>query len=186
MKKIDFLKESLKSFGVTGTLIPSTEYVSKKMTEKVDFRKDINIVELGAGTGVITKKILSEMNSKSKLFTFEVNEKFLPDLKLIKDKRLKIVNKSAEGIEGFLENEGMNKVNYIISSVPLFTLPKETTSKILDCTLKCISDEGLFIQLQYSLFLLPKIKKYYKSIKIGFTPLNCPPAFVFNCRKKIK
>jgi len=85
MKKIDFLKESLKSFGVTGTLVPSTEYVSKKMTEKVDFRKDINIVELGAGTGVITKKILSKMNSNSKLFIFEVNEKFLPDLKLIKD-----------------------------------------------------------------------------------------------------
>ena len=88
----------MKSFGVTGTLVPSTRYVSEKMTERVDFSRDLNIVELGAGTGVITKNILSKMSENSRLFTFEVNKNFVHDLKSIKDSRLKIVIKSAEGI----------------------------------------------------------------------------------------
>jgi len=183
VKKIDFLKESMKSFGVTGTLVPSTRYVSEKMTERVDFSRDLNIVELGAGTGVITKKILSKMSANSRLFTFEVNNNFFHDLKSIKDSRLKIVIKSAEGIESFLKEEGLDKADYIISSVPLFTLPKDTTNNILTCASRSLSDEGLFIQLQYSLFLFLKIKRHFKSIKIGFTPLNYPPAFVLNCRK---
>ena len=43
---------------------------------KVVGEKEIDLVELGAGDGVITEHILKHMKKDAKLLSFEVNEKF--------------------------------------------------------------------------------------------------------------
>ena len=58
MKKIHFIKESLKSLQEVGTVLPSSKSVVNKMVEPINFNEDIIIIELGSGTGVITKEII--------------------------------------------------------------------------------------------------------------------------------
>ena len=67
------------------------------------------------------------MNSESNLICFETNKKFYNELKKIDDKKMTLLNDSAEMMESYLNENEIIKVDYIVSSVPLVTLPKKVT-----------------------------------------------------------
>ena len=181
MKLNKFIKYSLKSPKEVGTLFPTSKFVSKQMVKNIDFEKSKILVEIGSGTGAITKTILKNMSSDSKLFCFEVNKDFFNTLNQLKDDRLITINDSAEDLNKYLKKYNAMKVDYIISSIPLTTLNKRTVEAILDNIVQIINSYGVFIQLQYSLFSIKKIKKYFSNVSITFTPLNYFPSFIYTC-----
>ena len=61
MKNIQFIKESLKSLKEVGTIFPSSKFVVEKMVAPINFEKKLIILELGSGSGVITKKLLEKI-----------------------------------------------------------------------------------------------------------------------------
>ena len=181
MKKIQFIKESLKSLQEVGTVLPSSKSVVDKMVDPIKFDKDIIIVELGSGTGVITKEILSRMSKKSKLICFETNSSFYKDLKEKFKDNIYLINDSAENMEQHIEQLNIKKIDYIVSSVPLLTLPKQTTNKILLVSSKILDTNRKFIQLQYSKLLDKRLEKYFNKIDVNFTPKNYLPSFIYTC-----
>ena len=60
MKKV-FLSEFIKEFKTVGAITPSSKFLMKKMLSKIDFSKNVFLIELGPGTGVFTTEILSRM-----------------------------------------------------------------------------------------------------------------------------
>ncbi|MFH0929815.1 MAG: hypothetical protein V1814_01015 [Candidatus Moraniibacteriota bacterium] len=54
--KNTFLKAFIKNPLRTGSIIQSSPILADKMLEKIDFRNAKCIVELGSGSGIITKK----------------------------------------------------------------------------------------------------------------------------------
>jgi phospholipid N-methyltransferase len=184
MKKIQFIKESLKSLKEVGTILPSSKSVVKKMIAPINFNNNLTILELGSGTGVITFQLLEKMNTNSKLICFETNKKFYQELKKIKDEKMTLLNESAEIMKSYLEENKIDKVDYIVSSVPLVTLPKEVTNNILTDSADILKNHGKLIQLQYSKLLDKRLKKYYNKISIDFTAANYLPAFIYTCSNK--
>ena len=55
---IAFFKAELKNISQTGSIVESSVYLSEKIIRTMDFKKKLQIVELGAGTGNITKRLL--------------------------------------------------------------------------------------------------------------------------------
>ena len=121
------------------------------------------------------------MNSNSKLICFEINKEFNQELKQIMNENMILINDSAEKINFYLNELKIERVDYIISSVPLLTLPEKTTDKILEICSKIIGERGKFIQLQYSKLLDKKIKKYFNQINIKFTLKYYLPGFIYIC-----
>ena len=150
MKNIQFIKESLKSIKEVGTVFPSSKFVVSKMIEPINFEKDISILEFGSGTGVITKEILKNMTVRSKLICFETNESFQKELKQKFDEKITLINDSAENMKLHLNKLKITKVDYIISSIPLVTLPKKITNNILLTSSEILGKDKKFVQLQYS------------------------------------
>ena len=181
MKIIQFIKESLKNLKEVGTIFPSSKSVVKKMIEPINFKKKLIILELGPGSGVITKKLLEKISSDSQLICFETNKKFYQELKQINDEKMILINKSAEKMKSYLKESKIEKVDYIVSSVPLVTLPKEITHKILSLSVEILGKNGKLIQLQYSKLLDNRLKSYYNKIDIQFTARNYLPAFIYTC-----
>jgi len=184
MKKINFIKESLKSLREVGTILPSSKGIINKMVKPIDFKNNITIIELGSGTGVITKNILNKMNSESNLICFETNKKFYDELKKIDDKKMTLLNDSAEMMESYINENEIIKVDYIVSSVPLVTLPKKVTNNILEQSEKLLNNHGCLIQLQYSKLLKRRLKKYFNTIDTKFTAAYYLPAFIYTCSNK--
>ncbi|MEL6987504.1 MAG: rRNA adenine N-6-methyltransferase family protein [Bacteroidota bacterium] len=172
--RIDFFRESIKNLKTTGTVTRSSDYLCKKMIKHVDFDNAETIIEIGAGDGVITRHILNQMKSETSLIVFEVNPKFCEKLRGIDDKRLTIIEDSAENIEQYVDH----KVDYMISAIPFVMLPKKMTISILNVCKRVLANRGKFIQLHYSLILKSIYKRVFGNVKVNFVPINIPPAFV--------
>ena len=181
MKNIQFFKESLKNLKEVGTIFPSSKSVVKKMVAPINFGEKLTILELGSGDGVITKQLLEKMSSDSQLICFETNKKFYQELKKINDKKMILINESAEKMKSYLDEFEIKKIDYIVSSVPLVSLPKETTNKILSVSVEILRMSGKLIQLQYTKLLDKRLKSYYSQIDIQFTPKYYLPAFIYTC-----
>ena len=182
MSKSNFISEFVKSENQIGAIAPSSKYLAKKMLAKIDFSIDLNIVELGPGTGVFTSKLLERMSPNSKLLSLELNPYFASKIrKTVRDSRFQIRCDSAENINTVLRQTQFPEVDYIISSLPLAVLPTRLKLRIINECKLALGSKGGFIQFQYSLNAKDLLYKKFNSVNITFTPLNLPPAFVYHC-----
>lgn len=182
-KKVNFLSEFFKRENKVGSVAPSSRFLVKKMIDPIDFDRARVIVEFGPGTGVITLELLKRMRPDAVLYIFEINREFVDALSTIRDSRLRLVVDSAEKIEKYLSGDGIDKVDYVVSSLPLAIIPRDIEYNILRSAARALRKGGTFIQFQYSLASRKKLKEIFHSIRTNFTPINIPPAFVFTCVK---
>lgn len=182
MSKKQFFEESLRDFKTAGSLIPSQKFLIKKMTKQIKQNQKSLIIEFGSGEGCVTKKILEKMSKDSHLLSFEINKKLAKTTKneLKKEKRVEIIEDDVNNVNKYLKDR---KADIIISSLPLGTMQKEDVLKIISVGKKVLKKEGLFIQYQYLCLDIFKFLKNFNQTKIGWQPLNFPPAFVYECKK---
>ena len=178
-----FLKAFLRNPRRTGSIIQSSPILADKMLEKIDFKNAKCIVELGSGSGTITKKILKKMRQDCVLLCFEIEKNLANKLKNIKDPRLVVICDSAEKIDIYLKNNGFQKADCIVSGLPLASLPPKTSRSILKTIYTYLPSGGQYIQFQYSLISRRQIKYLFSSVAISFVFFNFPPAFVYVCVK---
>jgi len=143
-----FLKAALNNIKQTGSVIESSQHLSRRMTRVIDFDKQLHVVELGAGTGSITSHILKQMNECSKLTSFEINKTLFNCLEKLQDKRLEKINKNALFMPEYISD---HSVDYIVSGIPLANIPVEEKQQIFKCCKRILKPGGCYIQFQYSL-----------------------------------
>lgn len=178
-----FFKSFLDNPRQTGSIVQSSPFLVAQMIKPVDFGKAKVIVEFGAGTGVVTKKLLKSMSQDAILLCFELNKDLCKELKKIKDPRLKVISDGAEKLERYLKRYKAKEVDYIISGLPLVVLPEEIKEGVLNQITKFLKKGGQYVQFQYSLTTRKKFKELFSEMEIRFTLLNIPPAFVYVCTK---
>jgi phosphatidylethanolamine/phosphatidyl-N-methylethanolamine N-methyltransferase len=179
-----FIREFIRHSRKIGAIAPSSKFMAIKMLHSIDLKTADVVVELGAGTGIITHKILEKLNKHAVLSVFETNNYFFESLKnKITDNRVILIHDSAEKIMEYLITFGFSKVDYIISSLPLSSIPEVVKTKIVRNIHEALTAKGTYVQLQYSLFMLSHLKVKFREISISFESLNLPPAFVLSCTK---
>lgn len=183
MDRFEFLSVSMKSFKTTGTVAPSSRFLCNGMTRSLPVNKDIVIVELGAGNGVLTKRILQKITPNSKLISFEIEPKFCKLLHNIADSRLSIIEKSADQLSLVLQKMGISEVDAVISSLPFVILPEQLTKEVLKQSQRVLKKDGTFTQMHYSSHKKKNYLPYFGNCHRRFVPLNVPPAWVYSCKK---
>jgi len=171
MKFIKFVREFLKNPKQVGAVAASSPFLARKMAQHIG--QATNIVEFGPGTGSVTTEILRHMPKNSRLTCLEINPNFCERLKKIKDSRLKIVNDDVQNCHRYVEQP-----DCILSGLPLANFNDLEKEKIFALT----SKSQTYIQFQYNPFLRPKLKQYFRDVKMKFVLLNIPPAFVYISR----
>ncbi len=182
MAKKSYLSQFFKDSREVGALAPSSKSLGRKICSKIDFEKANLIIELGPGNGVFTKLLLERMKSDAKLLAFETNGPFCDIVReKIKDDRLILIEDSAEHITKYMKEHGLEKGQYVVSSLPYTVFPKELKNKILDESVTALGREGTYLQFQYSLNALKLLKTKFDKVSYNFSLLNFPPAFVYTC-----
>ena len=183
-QKKNFIGEFLRNKKMVGSMTPSSRFLAKKMLSDIDFTTAKVIIELGPGTGVFTDRLLELMHPDATLLIFELNEIFYSNLKhRITDKRVHLIHDSAEKLSDYLNELHFTKADVILSSLPLANFPTTLRESILDISQRVLSDKGKFVQFQYSLQSKNVIRSKFSKVKIDFTPLNFPPAFIYTCQR---
>ncbi len=173
----------IKSFKTSGTITPSSKVLIKALLAPIDFEAARCIIELGPGTGCVTRSILERMHADCVLICFEVNSDFIEQLEALHDPRLRVVNACASSIRTVLDELQIEQVDHIVSSLPLALIDNKVVANILQSASSNLREGGRFLQYQYSLSNYAELKPMFKNVKLDFTFRNMPPAFVYECTK---
>jgi phospholipid N-methyltransferase len=183
MRKLGFLRESIKNIRLTGSIAPSSHFLCRKIISKINADEAHVVVELGPGDGVITKHILNHLHKDARLLVFEINEVFVEKIKTtIKDPRITVIHDTAENMGLHLEHLGLKSVDYVVSGIPFVLLPLTLSENITQNCKRLLRPGGRFIQFHYSKRMVNFYKKIFGNVKVNFIPLNIPPAIVVTCR----
>lgn len=182
MGALQFMLEGLRDIRTVGTISRSSRWVCESMLSHVNFDTARCIVEFGAGDGPITEQIISQLKGNTQLLSFEVNPRLCEELRAnFKDPRVHIINDSAELIGKYLKEHGFEKADYVVSALPFVSLPEDLGDRIMAAAKANLSDEGKFIQLNYSLLPRKRYESYFGKSTVDFVLRNLPPAFIFAC-----
>ena len=180
-----FIKEFWKDKKMIGSIMPSSKFLAAKMLNHIPLENTKLIIELGPGTGIFTEKIIEKIGTSTQLIVLELNPDFCKELKAkIYLPNVHIKEASADKIGEIMKEFGFEKADIIISSLPLANFSEELRNSILEIVHESLNEKGSFIQFQYSLNAFKNLKKLFTVVKLNFTALNFPPAFVYTCSKR--
>ena len=111
--------------------MPSSRFLIDRLLRPIDFRTATSIVELGVGTGCVTRTLLERMGPGCRLTCVEVDEDFVEACAAIDDDRLTVHHACATDLQTVLRDGGVAEVDYIVSSVPLSILDDSVADGIL-------------------------------------------------------
>lgn len=177
-----FLSKFLQRGRKFGSMWPSTTTVATEMCKYVDRNIPQTIVELGAGTGAITKVALNKMHPESSLICIEADPILGSFLQPYEDKA-RILICDAQHIAEELNKIGVKKIDLLISGLPLPSLPFTVTEAILRSFQEfAASDTTPFTQLT----LIPWIyfnlyKRLFSTVEFNFILKSIPPGGVYHC-----
>jgi phosphatidylethanolamine/phosphatidyl-N-methylethanolamine N-methyltransferase len=169
-----------------GAALPSSRILARAMAAEVDTSRDGAIVELGAGTGVVTHALLEAGIPRSRLLVVE-REKKLHALLHSTFHDVRILCADALELENVIKQAGVQKVNAIVSSLPFISMPAAVRKGIQEQMAKAIGDDGIIIQFTYgpkspiSASTLKRCGLEGKRTKLVL--LNVPPAHVWVYKK---
>ena len=166
-----------------GSIIPSSRFLIRQLLQPVDWATARVIVEYGPGVGSITAEILQRMRPDALLIAIETNSDFVKYLRsTFPDRRLRVMEGSAESVDEILRQQGHEHVDYIISGIPFSTIPADLRERILLKTFGALAPGGSFLVYQFSTRVLPDLQRIFHYVKRSFEPLNVLPAHLFFCQ----
>ena len=176
-KQIDFLIQGVKNIKEVGALTRSGPILCKKMISPVPSNKDVVVVELGAGDGVITRHLLKKITPNSRVISVELNEKLFVELSKIKDPRFTAVYDTIDNLDKILEKLEIDKFDHMVCAIPFMIMDNTTVINFLNKYKQYIKKGGTFTQVHYA-YKRKFYEKIFGNAKVHFVPANVPPAIV--------
>jgi phospholipid N-methyltransferase len=186
MRLFDFLKALATNPRAMGAILPSSKYLAQEMAACIVPNEEGVIVELGAGTGVMTEAMLELNIAPDKIIAIECAPSLAEQLQ-IDFPLVKILKGDAAQLTDLLKDES-RPVTTILSSLPLRSLTKEERHAILSEISSVLIPNGQYIQFTYD---IRSHKGYYPAhyhlTKSQVVWKNIPPAKieVFSVRDEI-
>ena len=176
----------VKKFFAHGTAIasfaPSSRFLSRKMLRGIDWMKARVVVELGAGTGPITKELIRAAGPNTKLIIVELDPDFC---RVLREKfpGLDIVEGNACNLDKILAERGIKYADHVISGLPLPSFSPGLRGSILSMSARVLGPEGEFRQITSMPWVYFKLyKSYFRDVSFKLVPLNLPPGGVYFCK----
>ena len=185
--KLFFLKQYLRNPFSTGGVAPSGRQLAQLMVTKIDPQPTDVIVELGPGTGVFTRELLSRGVDPANLILVEFNKEFVKFL-MGEFPALLIVQGAAQDLPQFLKALGHGPVKKIISGIPLRSMKPADCRQIAKSVAAALEPDGMFVQFSYfKTSPLPKLVATEAGLEghcVGAAINNVPPAYVWRYIKQ--
>jgi len=165
-----------------GSIIPSSRFLVNQVLDPIDWDAAQVIVEYGPGVGTFTAEILRRMRSDATLLVIETNRDFVRFLRQsLPDERLHVVQDSAAQVQAILQRLGLAQPRYIISGIPLGSMPEPVRTDIVGKTRAALAPGGTFLVYQFTARVLPVLQSTFGNVRRSFERRNLPPAQLFAC-----
>lgn len=168
-----------------GAIAPSSPELASKMLEGIEPDENNVVIELGVGTGAITKFLQHKLANDKSYLGIELDKNLVKSLSR-NYPDLKIVCGNACETFSIHQKSDLGKVGFIICCLPFVSLPNEVGEKILSEIDKFMQKGCTFRTFQYAhgYYMPSAIKlrefmrnRYGKSKRSPLIVKNVPPAY---------
>ncbi|MCO4317245.1 class I SAM-dependent methyltransferase [Phyllobacterium sp. 21LDTY02-6] len=182
-EEIRFFKGWMHGPKAVGSILPTSSVTARRMASVVNPQSGLPVLELGPGTGVITKAILQRGVAPSDLYCVEYSSEFAEHLR--EDfPGVNIVEGDAFDLDTTLGEQRGQKFDSVVSAVPLLNFPVNDRVKIIEDLLRRIPHGRPVVQITYGpMSPVPAGRGNYKIEHLDFIIRNVPPARLWVYRR---
>ena len=169
-----------------GALFPSSTALSSLIVSHITPDTSGMILELGAGTGHVTRAILKKGILEERLVLLEKSAELSNFLRKSFPKA-EVICGDATDIDTLSRTLGITEYDQIISGIPLNLIPFNMREAIFDKSFRLLAAKGSFVQFTY----IPRCPipnriiaaHLAKKIYCGVSLRNIPPGFVWRVQR---
>jgi phosphatidylethanolamine/phosphatidyl-N-methylethanolamine N-methyltransferase len=145
-----FFLHWLRRPGQVGAVVPSGPALAAALADEIDTAAPGAVVELGPGTGRVTRALLKAGVEPGQLVAIERDASFCEMLRE-RFPAVRIVSGEARKLELLLRQVGAGPVKAVVSSLPLLNMTSEYRRAVLSQIAAVLPDEGLLVQYTYGM-----------------------------------
>lgn len=178
----DYFKKITRDSRVAA-IAASSKYVIARVLREIGPEVS-SIVEYGPGDGVLTRQLVARLPERGSVVGVERNPEFAAELReKIRDPRFVLHEGDAVAFAREHAAEAPHSIDVACSSIPLSLLSYADRDELISRTHTMLKKDGVFIVFhQYSLLVLPLLRKYFRTVDWYFEPRNVFPCFVMVAR----
>ena len=164
-----------------GSVVPSSAALSRRIVAATRCGPNEVVVELGAGTGVISRALLRSGLPPERLFVVEIVPDMAAHLRRVLP-GVTVIEGDARALPALLPPALHGRVGTVICGIPLVLLPIPQQRRFIDAIAAVAPGRG-FLHFSYCITSpLPWRRHALSAKREAWTPLNFPPASVWRYR----
>jgi ornithine lipid N-methyltransferase len=167
------------------SLAPSSPWLSRTTVRNVDWDRARVVVELGAGTGPITRVIAEKARSECRVIVLERDPDFA---RLLRERfsdrpNFDVVEGDCRDLGQILADRGIAQADYVISGLPVPSFPKDLQRDLFRVVKQVLAPGGTYNQITEMPWVYWRFyRRFFDDVRFRFQPLNFPPAGAYFCR----
>ncbi|MFB2553113.1 phospholipid N-methyltransferase PmtA [Ensifer soli] len=183
-EEIRFFKGWMSNTKAVGSIIPTSAVTARRMASVVNPQSGLPVLELGPGTGVITKAILERGLPPERLVSIEYSHDFYEHL-LTRFPGVDLIQGDAFSLDETLGHRRDFTFDCVISGIPLLNFPMKRRVALIENLLSRIPPGRPVMQITYgALSPIVAMPARYQISRFDFVVRNIPPAHLWVYRKQ--
>jgi phosphatidylethanolamine/phosphatidyl-N-methylethanolamine N-methyltransferase len=161
-----------------GSIVPSSPALCRRLVRHTHYAADEAVLELGAGTGVVSQALLKSGLAPERLFVVEIVRDMANHLR---DQLpgANVIEGDARRLPALIPQEWQGKIGTVVVGIPLVLLPIEEQRRFIDAIQAVAPGRGFILYSYCVTSPLPYEKLGLIPKREAWTPLNFPPASVW-------
>ncbi len=178
-EEIRFIRGMMEKPKTVGAIMPTSVHTARKMASVIDAASALPVLELGPGTGVITRAILERGVPAEKIFSVEYSEDFLNHLREAYP-GVHFIHGDAFDLDATLTPFHDQRFDAAISGLPLLNFPMHRRVSLLESLLDRLPHGRPVVQFSYGP-VSPIVAQpdRYRIRHFDFIVRNIPPAQIW-------
>jgi len=149
-----FFREFQRTFRTTGAILPSSRFLAWALTKHLaQPRRPCRLLEVGPGTGAVTRAIARHLGSEDLLDAVEINSRFVKLLedRIERDRGFNLCRDQINVIHAALEDLiGEAVYDYIVSGLPLNNFSSDQVREIFSAYARLLKPGGTLTYYEYA------------------------------------
>ena len=147
-KEFRFLKGLIKKPRQVGAIAPTSDVAARHIASLIPIETGLPVIELGPGTGAMTKAILERGLPPERLVSIEFTSDFLGPLRQ-EYPGVNFIHGDAMDIDNVLADYAGQEFAGVIGAIPLLNFPMKNRVDLVTRYLERVAGDGPFAQICY-------------------------------------
>jgi len=161
-----------------GSVVPSSAALCRRIVRHTSRAPDEAVLELGAGTGVISRALLAGGVPAERLIVVEIVPEMAAHLRQALPGAL-VIEGDARSLARLVPAEFLGRIGTVVCGIPLVLLPLREQRRFIDAIESVAPGRGFLHYSYCATSPLPARRHGLAARREAWTPLNFPPASVW-------